>query len=310
MKSKQSDFQFDVTLCLQGGGSACAWQAGALIPFIQNPHLKINAITGTSGGALNGALLKHVFARHGQGEAGKQRAMDRLKDAWLNHIAISDLTSNMVAIHKMMNPIGHEMMMLANRGLFTQRLEKTLETLLHNDSALRSKEGPELFVQTVDEMTGQGRLWTNGEMSRKLVLGSAALPGSFHSVDGQIDGACLGGANPPTPPSKFLNKNTLVLYFMTSAEPDFIVPKKQSELNADDLGEDNLILKQAYGEIALLRQQGYNVHVIAPSDSFSKAEKGQTGHSVIQRRINDGQAIGEDRHKDLVTSITTPKLVA
>ena len=79
-----------VSICLQGGGSATAWQAGALLPFIENPYIHINGITGTSGGAFNGAILKHVFARHGQTIEGKIRASQRLRSAWEDHIAIND----------------------------------------------------------------------------------------------------------------------------------------------------------------------------------------------------------------------------
>tara|TARA_B100001750_G_C15483050_1_gene586684 strand:+ start:138 stop:1073 length:936 start_codon:yes stop_codon:yes gene_type:complete len=292
-----SYFQYNVgktniVACLQGGGAATAWQAGALLPFIEHPDIHFSAITGTSGGALNGAILKHVFARHSQGEEGKARASSRLKDAWINHIAIDDLTANCVAFHSLINPVGHAMLAHANRGVFTRKLEQTLYTVLPDDEALKSSKGPAFYVQTVDENVQKGILYTGKDITRECILASAALKECFHSVNGQIDGAYLGGANPPSPAKRHVDKADHVMYFMTAAEPASVIPKKQCDLTAAELESDQIIREQAYCEIELLRQQGYPVTVIAPEKSFTDSEKSMTGRFTINRRINEGEISG------------------
>lgn len=287
--------KINIVACLQGGGSATGWQAGALLPFIEHPDIHFSAITGTSGGALNGAILKHVFTRHGQEQDGKARASKRLKDAWLHHIAIDDLTANCVAFHNMMNPIGHAMLTQANRGVFTRKLEQTLYTLLPDDNALKSSKGPAFFVQTVDEQTRKGILYTGKDVTRESILASAALKDCFQAVNGQIDGAYLGGANPPSPTQRHLDKADCILYFMTSAEPDSIIAKKQSDLTAAELEADQIIRQQAYCEIELLKQQGYPVTVIAPKHSFTDAQKSMTGHFTIKKRLEDGENFGNNQ---------------
>ena len=280
---------------MQGGGAATAWQAGALLPFIENPYIHISSITGTSGGALNGAILKHVFARHGQGNKGKERASSRLKDAWENHIAIDDLTARCVAFHQLINPVGHAMIAHANRSMFTQKLKDTLYTLLPDDAAISSLKGPLLSIQTVHAETNKGILYTGSDITREIILASAALKDCFDHVNGHVDGAYLGGANPPAPSLETLDKVDTAIYFMTTAQPLKILPKKQCDLTAQDFDEEQLIGEQAYGEIEYLKQQGYSVNVVAPVKSFTKMESGQTGRSIIQNRIKNGYKAGADK---------------
>src|SRR4030081_211862 len=60
-----------VDLALQGGGSHGAFTWGVLDRLLEEPWLRIEAISGTSGGAMNAAVLADGWA---QGEAQAARA--------------------------------------------------------------------------------------------------------------------------------------------------------------------------------------------------------------------------------------------
>ena len=54
-----------IDLALQGGGSHGAFTWGVLDRLLAEPWLEIAAISGTSAGAMNAAVLAHGWARGG-----------------------------------------------------------------------------------------------------------------------------------------------------------------------------------------------------------------------------------------------------
>jgi NTE family protein len=54
-----------IDLALQGGGSHGAFTWGVLDRLLEEPWLKIEAISGTSAGAMNGAVLVSGFMQGG-----------------------------------------------------------------------------------------------------------------------------------------------------------------------------------------------------------------------------------------------------
>src|SRR3974390_2736381 len=80
MTSKSSDRQalshapVLVDLALQGGGSHGAFTWGVLDRLLEEPWLRIEAISGTSAGAMNAAVLADGWAR--DGAAGARAALD------------------------------------------------------------------------------------------------------------------------------------------------------------------------------------------------------------------------------------------
>src|SRR5215510_3276820 len=63
-----------IDLALQGGGSHGAFTWGVLDRLLEEPWLQIEAISGTSAGAMNAAVLAHGWAR-GSAE-GARDALD------------------------------------------------------------------------------------------------------------------------------------------------------------------------------------------------------------------------------------------
>ena len=66
-----------IDLALQGGGSHGAFTWGVLDRLLEEPWLEIAAISGTSAGAMNAAVLAHGWAR-----GGAARARDALDGYW------------------------------------------------------------------------------------------------------------------------------------------------------------------------------------------------------------------------------------
>ena len=66
-----------IDLALQGGGSHGAFTWGVLDRLLEEPWLEVEAISGTSAGAMNAA----VFA-HGMATGGREAARAALEDFW------------------------------------------------------------------------------------------------------------------------------------------------------------------------------------------------------------------------------------
>src|SRR5712675_1422750 len=67
-----------LNLALQGGGSHGAFTWGVLDRLLEEERLDIEGISGTSAGALNGAIFAQGFVKRG----GRQGARDELDYFW------------------------------------------------------------------------------------------------------------------------------------------------------------------------------------------------------------------------------------
>ena len=128
-----------------------------------------------------------------------------------------------------------------------------------------------------------------------------------------IDGAYIGGSNPPIEPltSTFSSVDALV-FIMTNPPQEPITCRKQSDLTHDDAKDtDELILHQSYDHIAYLldqRAKGANIppiHIVWPqvAKPYTQAQKQQTDTRFISelftQGINDGRATFPS-HKSLI----------
>jgi len=79
LRSQQGSWSRTVTkrinLALQGGGAHGAFTWGVLDRLLQDERLKIDGISGTSAGAMNGAVLVYGMIR-----GGRQGARDLLRE--------------------------------------------------------------------------------------------------------------------------------------------------------------------------------------------------------------------------------------
>ncbi|MBL8579945.1 MAG: patatin-like phospholipase family protein [Mesorhizobium sp.] len=183
-----------VDLALQGGGSHGAFTWGVLDRLLEEPWIDITAVSGTSAGAMNAAVLADGWANRGAEGARKaldaywarvsraaafsplQRSLlDRMLGRWTldtspAYIAI-DMMSRLASPYDL-NPLGFN------------PLSPILEDSIDFERLARSPI--KLFITATNVRTGRGRIFRNGEITPDVLLASACLPTMFQAVE--IDG--------------------------------------------------------------------------------------------------------------------------
>jgi NTE family protein len=183
-----------IDLALQGGGSHGAFTWGVLDRLLEEPWLRIEAISGTSAGAMNAAVLVDAFMDGGAdaARAGLERfwaqvsraallspfrrgPLDILLGRWTLDLSppfiAMDLASRLLSPYDL-NPGGHN------------PLRDILAEVIHFE---RLTAAPiKLFITATNVRTGRGRVFRNHELSPDVLLASACLPTLFQAVE--IDG--------------------------------------------------------------------------------------------------------------------------
>jgi NTE family protein len=183
-----------VDLGLQGGGAHGAFTWGVLDRLLEEPWLKFDGISGTSAGAMNGAVMADGYAAGGA--QGAREALERFWKAvadaamfsplkrgpfemltgnWtLDYspaFAIADAAARIVSPYDV-NPMGNN------------PLRQVLADCIDFDRLARAPM--KLFVTATNVRTGRGHIFRNRDISADVLLASACLPTMFQAVE--IDG--------------------------------------------------------------------------------------------------------------------------
>jgi len=196
-----------VDLALQGGGSHGAFTWGVLDRLLEEPWIKIDAISGTSAGAMNAAVLMDGWSRGGADGARaaldaywrrvshaasfsplQRSPLERLMGRWTldtspAYLAI-DLMSRVFSPYNL-NPMGFNPL--------RQILAESIDFERLATSPIK------LFVTATNVHTGRGRIFRNNQITPEVLLASACLPTMFQAVE--IDGEAYwdgGYAGNPT----------------------------------------------------------------------------------------------------------------
>jgi NTE family protein len=196
-----------IDLALQGGGSHGAFTWGVLDRLLEEPWLHIAAISGTSAGAMNAAILADGWI-----EGGAQGARSALEKYWRQvsrAAAFSPLQRSpldrLMGRWSLDTSPGYVFMDLMTRVLSPYDLNpfglNPLRTILaENIDFERLPRSPILlFITATNVHTGRGRIFRNGEITADVLLASACLPTMFRAVE--IDGEAYwdgGYAGNPT----------------------------------------------------------------------------------------------------------------
>jgi NTE family protein len=183
-----------IDLALQGGGSHGAFTWGVLDRLLEEEWLDVVAISGTSAGAMNAAVLADGWTAGGAQGAREaldqywrrvsraaafsplQRSpLDRLMGRWTLDTSpayvVTDLMSRLFSPYDL-NPLDYN------------PLRKVLAESIDFERLARSPV--KLFITATRVRTGRGRIFRNAEITADVLLASACLPTMFRAIE--IDG--------------------------------------------------------------------------------------------------------------------------
>lgn len=254
-----------IDLALQGGGSHGAFTWGVLDRLLEERWLHIDAISGTSAGAMNAAILADGWT-HG-GASGARAALDAYWEQVARAAAFSPLQRT--PLDRMLGRwtldtspvfIGLDLMArlfspydLNPRGV--NPLKKILDDCIDFDRLAQSPI--KLFITATNVRTGRGRIFRNGEITPEVLLASACLPTMFQAVE--IDGEPYwdGGysGNPTiTPLVRESNASDTILVQINPRERPGTPRTANDILNRLNEVSFNAPLMKELRMIALLRQ--------------------------------------------------------
>jgi len=186
-----------VSLALQGGGAWGAYTWGVLDALLASRRISIDQISGTSAGALNGAVLASAFgaaAIAGRQSQAHEMAREALEAFW-RAIARPENAGAMM----LWEPFAEALRSSMGQWLWASGLGSPYATQAlganplreviakHVDiEAIHSDHAPALYVTVTNVRTGLPRIIANAEMSVEALAASACLPQVFQAVE--LDG--------------------------------------------------------------------------------------------------------------------------
>src|SRR6266436_2036018 len=254
-----------VDLALQGGGSHGAFTWGVLDRLIEEPWLRIEAISGTSAGAMNAALVADGWTEGGAEGARaaletywrrvsraaafsplQRSPLDRLMGRWTldtspAYVAM-DLMARIVSPYDL-NPFGFNPL----RAILAESI----------DFGELARAPIKLFITATNVRTGRGRIFRNAEITPDVLLASACLPTMFQAIeiDGEPywDGGYAG--NPTlTPLVRESDAHDTILVQINPVERPGTPRSAREVLNRLNEVSFNAVLLKELRMIALLRR--------------------------------------------------------
>lgn len=261
-----------VDLALQGGGAHGAFTWGVLDRLLEEAWLTIEAVSGTSAGAMNAAVMAAAHAK-----AGNQAARQALEAFWrqVSHAAaFSPLQRSPMDVMLGRWSLDHSPAYVAfdlMSRVFSpydlpfgaaNPLAKVLAESI--DFSCLSAAPIKLFITATNVRTGRPRVFRNAELSPDVLLASACLPAMFQAVE--IDGEPYwdGGysGNPTmTPLVQECVSNDTILVAINPVERPGVPRSARDILNRLNEVSFNAVLLKELRMMALLRR------VAAPGDS-------------------------------------------
>jgi NTE family protein len=181
-----------INVALQGGGSHGAYTWGVLDRLLEDERIEIEAISGTSAGAMNAVVMAEGLA-----EGGRSKAREQLAEFWEAvsvearsspiHRSVFDVLSSSWSLD--FNPALAMMDMMTRvvspyqfNPLNINPLKQMLLREVDFDRVQRCRK-MRLFISATNVFTGQARVFTGRDVTVEAVLASACLPFMFQAVE-------------------------------------------------------------------------------------------------------------------------------
>ena len=194
-----------INLALQGGGAHGAFTWGVLDRMLDEERLEVEAISGTSAGAMNAAVFADGIGRGGRAEAKRALEMfwrniskaaqlgplqpspfDRAGHGWNLYHSAAFVAFDMLT--RMLSPYQFNPM---NFNPLRRVLDESVDF-----ARLETCCAVKLFISASNVKTGKVRVFKSGEITPDVLLASACLPFLFQAVtidgDPYWDGGYMG----------------------------------------------------------------------------------------------------------------------
>lgn len=181
-----------VNLALQGGGAHGAFTWGVLDAFLEDGRIRIEGISGTSAGAMNGVVAADGLMRGG--EEGARQALAHFWEAVSDAGRFSSLQRNIVDIFMGNWSLDHNpayvFFDLMNRltspyemnPFDVNPLRDILDEIVDFER-VRGCEEMKIFVSATNVETGRVKVFNRHELTLDMVMASACLPFLFQAVE-------------------------------------------------------------------------------------------------------------------------------
>ncbi len=184
-----------INLALQGGGAHGAFTWGVLERLLEDERIEVEAISGTSAGAMNAAIFAAGYSADGR--AGARAALDRFW-ARISHIdrfspVQRTLWQWLIGGYRLDHSLGLIAFEAVSKAFSPYQtnpfnynpLRDVLNDLIDFD-LIRHASRVKLLISATNVRTGRAHIFQNAEMSPDVLLASACLPHLFQAVE--IDG--------------------------------------------------------------------------------------------------------------------------
>lgn len=231
----------NINLALQGGGAHGAFTWGVLDKFLEDDRLRIDAITGTSAGAMNAVVL--ASGMQAGGEEGARESLEAFWYAVSRKARFSPVQRSPLDVLLGQWSLDHSPSYLFFDVM--TRFSSPYEFNPLNANPLRDVVGEivdfdkvhacsqmKLFVAATNVFTGKIRVFSEKEVTLDAVMASACLPQMFQAVeiDGEPywDGGFMG--NPPLYPLFYATDTPDVVLIQINPLERREVPKTAREI--------------------------------------------------------------------------------
>lgn len=232
-----------INIGLQGGGAHGAFVWGVLDKFLEDGRIKIEAISATSAGSMNGIIYSY-----GLHKGGRQGARDLLFEFWKR---VSEMGQIYSPVHlfpwdhlangwKADKSIGYYFFSSLTNALSPYEfnplninpLREVLEKLI-DFKELRTCSAIKLFLSATNVRTGRIRVFPIEELTIDAVLASACLPYLFQSVQIEDEFYWDGGysGNPAIFPLFYHTKSRDILIIHTNPIKRHEIPKTIEDIH-------------------------------------------------------------------------------
>jgi len=195
MTSKKGGQRKSVNLALQGGGSHGAFTWGVLDRILEDERLDLEAISGTSAGAMNAVVVADGLMRGGSdgargaleafwaavGDAGRGSPMQRTPiDVLMGNWSLDRSPGYLFfdLLHRVASPYDLNPLNL-------NPLKQLIESVVDFER-VRGCDKMKLFISATNVETGRVEVFDRAKLTCEMVLASACLPFMFQAVE--IDG--------------------------------------------------------------------------------------------------------------------------